>query len=80
MTQTHTFEVSVPLVVKVEVLNDGATARVVGATIESGFPGFHSEAEEAAGVWDPANDEWSMDDVDSIVRVAWSHVRRLVIP
>lgn len=48
------YEVTVPLTVHVTVSDDGII-EVEKAEIERGYPGFHSDAEDANGVWNPAN-------------------------
>ena len=58
-----------------------SSEQTLSAEIEPGFPGFFSEAEEAAGVWDPVADVWmGEDDGDygSIADVAWDWTRALI--
>lgn len=70
-----TYEVTVPLVVT--VTND----KVVKATIDSGFGGFHSEAEDAGGVWNCADMQWDEEAAENeIHRVAWAWVRQRIQP
>jgi len=68
------FEVTVPVVVFVELGDDNAL-RVDGATIEAGYPGFFCEAESAQGVWNPSVDEWGNARQDEVATTAWFWLR-----
>lgn len=68
-----TYEVTVPLVVHVR---DG---HVVKTTIERGFPGFFSEAEDAAGVWNPSGNEWEEStEAEAAATAAWQFTKGLL--
>lgn len=68
----RTYEVTVPLTVTVKVAGNGRTT-VTEAEIESGYPGFFSEAEEAGGCWLPVSNEWTWDA--DAQRAAWQFTR-----
>jgi hypothetical protein len=70
-----TYEVTVPLVVTVEVEDDGVEVR--SARIERGYPGFFSDAEEANGVWSEDDQEW-VDDAGAVVTAAWQYTREAI--
>lgn len=61
------YEVTVPLTLKVE------PSGVVKSWSLAGFGGFFSEAEEAGGVWDPADERWT-EDHPGIQDAAWDWV------
>jgi len=60
------YEVTLPVTVKVTVCREGD--KIVGIvsrshlTIDGGWPGFFSEAEEAGGAWNPATQEWEQSE------------------
>lgn len=69
MTPGFDWEVSVPVIVKVR---DG---KVISVKIDIGYPGFFSDAEDGAGVWDDAEGQWGCDDQEEISQVAWQHIK-----
>ena len=79
----YRYEVTVPVVVTIEIGDDGAPT-VTRTHIDSGYPGFFSYAEESGGVWDPQGDGWGIDederdeDPDALRVTAWHHVGRMI--
>ena len=66
-----TYEVTVPVVVKV------VGEAVVSAEVPDGFPGFHSEAEDAGGVFDADDDCWD-EEAEDVSRTARNYVKGLL--
>ena len=74
MPTTHTYEVTVPVMVYITVSSEDGIVPVQ-AVIDEGWPGFFSEAQDAQGVWNNATDEWDEGADDAIADAAWQYVR-----
>ena len=79
-----------PLQVTVRVVVTIEDDIVVGITLEHGYPGFFSEAEDAMGVWDCSTEEWGVwtavtpnqqgdEEQERIANLAWKHVTDMSI-